>query len=91
MRVREGAPFPLTGTLSATGGTASAATFRIERGQTESSTLTVSPDTAGEKVTVSVDTARLDATFGHMPGFSFTYCVNAGWVSSWNPNISAEI
>ena len=56
VKVSEGAPFAMTVTLSAEGGTLSATTVVIGGGDTESAVLTVTPEGAGA-VTVSVDSA----------------------------------
>ena len=56
VKVAEGAPFAMTVTLSAEGGTLSATTVVIDGGDTESAVLTVTPEGAGA-VTVSVDSA----------------------------------
>ena len=56
VKVSEGAPFAMTVTLSAEGGTLSATTVVIGGGDTESAAVTVTPEGAGA-VTVSVDSA----------------------------------
>ena len=56
IKVSEGAPFAMTVTLSAEGGTLSATTVVIGGGDTESAAVTVTPEGAGA-VTVSVDSA----------------------------------
>ena len=56
VKVAEGAPFAMTVTLSAEGGTLSATTVVIDGGDTESAVLTVTPEGAGA-VTVSVGSA----------------------------------
>ena len=56
VKVSEGAPFAMTVTLSAEGGTLSATTVVIDGGDTESVAVTVTPEGAGP-VTVSVDSA----------------------------------
>ena len=56
VKVAEGAPFAMTVTLSAEGGTLSATTVVIDGGDTESAAVTVTPEGAGT-VTVSVDSA----------------------------------
>ena len=56
VKVAEGAPFAMTVTLSAEGGTLSATTVVIDGGDTESADVTVTPEGAGA-VTVSVDSA----------------------------------
>ena len=56
VKVSEGAPFAMTVTLSAEGGTLSATTVVIGGGDTESADVTVTPEGAGA-VTVSVDSA----------------------------------
>ena len=56
VKVAEGAPFAMTVTLSAEGGTLSATTVVIDGGDTESAVLTVTPEGAGA-VTVNVDSA----------------------------------
>ena len=56
VKASEGAPFAMTVTLSAEGGTLSATTVVIGGGDTESAVLTVTPEGAGA-VTVSVDSA----------------------------------
>ena len=56
VKVGEGAPFAMTVTLSAQGGTLSATTVVIDGGDTESAVVTVTPEGAGA-VTVSVDSA----------------------------------
>ena len=56
VKVAEGAPFTMTVTLSAEGGTLSATTVVIGGGDTESADVTVTPEGAGA-VTVSVDSA----------------------------------
>ena len=65
VKVAEGAPFAMTVTLSAEGGTLSATTVVIDGGDTESAVLTVTPEGAGA-VTVSVDSAAFpDAGTSH--------------------------
>ena len=65
VKVAEGAPFTMTVTLSAEGGTLSATTVVIDGGDTESAVLTVTPEGAGA-VTVSVDSAAFpDAGTSH--------------------------
>ena len=54
VKVAEGAPFTMTVTLSAEGGTLSATTVVIGGGDTESASVTVTPS-GSEAVTVSVD------------------------------------
>ena len=54
VKVAEGAPFAMTVTLSAEGGTLSATTVVIGGGDTESASVTVTPS-GSEAVTVSVD------------------------------------
>ena len=56
VKVGEGAPFEMTVTLSAQGGTLSATTVVIDGGDTESAVVTVTPEGAGA-VTVNVDSA----------------------------------
>ena len=56
VKVSEGAPFAMTVTLSAEGGTLSVTTVVIGGGDTESAAVTVTPEGAGA-VTVSVDSA----------------------------------
>ena len=56
VKVSEGAPFAMTVTLSAEGGTLSATTVVIGGGDTESAAVTVTPEGAGA-VTVNVDSA----------------------------------
>ena len=56
VKVAAGAPFAMTVTLSAEGGTLSATTIVIDGGDTESVAVTVTPEGAGA-VTVSVDSA----------------------------------
>ena len=56
VKVAEGAPFAMTVTLSAEGGTLSATTVVIDGGDTESAVLTVTPEGAGA-VTVNLDSA----------------------------------
>ena len=56
VKVAAGAPFAMTVTLSAEGGTLSATTVVIGGGDTESAAVTVTPEGAGA-VTVSVDSA----------------------------------
>ena len=56
VKVAAGAPFAMTVTLSAEGGTLSATTVVIDGGDTESAVVTVTPEGAGA-VTVSVDSA----------------------------------
>ena len=56
VKVAAGAPFAMTVTLSAEGGTLSATTVVIGGGDTESAAVTVTPEGAGP-VTVSVDSA----------------------------------
>ena len=56
VKVGEGAPFAMTVTLSAQGGTLSATTVVIDGGDTESTVVTVTPEGAGA-VTVNVDSA----------------------------------
>ena len=56
VKVAAGAPFAMTVTLSAEGGTLSATTVVIDGGDTESASVTVTPEGAGA-VTVSVDSA----------------------------------
>ena len=65
VKVAEGAPFAMTVTLSAEGGTLSATTVVIDGGDTESAVVTVTPEGAGA-VTVSVDSAAFpDAGTSH--------------------------
>ena len=64
VKVTEGAPFDMTVTLSADGGTLSTTTVTIEGGSTESAPIAVTPSGDGN-VTVSVESAEFP---GHVYG-----------------------
>ena len=59
VKVSEGAPFPMSVTLSAQGGVLSATTVGIAAGETASEKITVTPNSQGE-VTVSVQSVAFD-------------------------------
>ena len=63
VKVAEGAPFSMSVTLSANGGTLSANTVTIAGGSIQSPPVTVTPESQGQsRVTVSIDSAAFSAT-----------------------------